>query len=305
MNASRTDPPVDSAPSPENGGLFPTPRKLLREASPGDLYHYTDQHGLLGILRTGTLWATAIRYLNDTQEYQTGLSRIAAELQARIGQDAALGELLASSIDLSSWISPTVGVISFSEVRDDLGQWRAYSGGSGGYGIGLNGFSLMRQINAGLGALVRVVYGDASHSEQHEQIIACLCDEMIAAAQTLGSSSEDRQAFARRCNMSVQVVCSILKDWAFHAEAEWRGIVLYPAGERVKLRVRAGKSTLVPYYEVSVRDDAQQVNRLPITEVLVGPNPHPELARQAVLTALSLNSEVRPVDISKVPFRDW
>ena len=34
----------------------------------GLLYHYTTQHGLLGILKQKCIWATHIRYLNDTSE---------------------------------------------------------------------------------------------------------------------------------------------------------------------------------------------------------------------------------------------
>jgi hypothetical protein len=38
------------------------------QAKPELLYHYTTQHGLLGILKQKCIWATHIRYLNDTSE---------------------------------------------------------------------------------------------------------------------------------------------------------------------------------------------------------------------------------------------
>jgi hypothetical protein len=34
----------------------------------GLLYHYTDLRGLLGILESGSIWATHIRFLNDLSE---------------------------------------------------------------------------------------------------------------------------------------------------------------------------------------------------------------------------------------------
>jgi len=38
------------------------------EAKRASLFHYTDAGGLLGILRSSNLWATELRFLNDTQE---------------------------------------------------------------------------------------------------------------------------------------------------------------------------------------------------------------------------------------------
>ncbi len=36
--------------------------------TPGLRYHYTDAAGLMGIIQTGRLWATELRYLNDPSE---------------------------------------------------------------------------------------------------------------------------------------------------------------------------------------------------------------------------------------------
>jgi hypothetical protein len=36
---------------------------------PKALYHYTSQAGLIGIVKSMKLWATSIRYLNDSREY--------------------------------------------------------------------------------------------------------------------------------------------------------------------------------------------------------------------------------------------
>jgi hypothetical protein len=55
------------------------------------IYHYTDPKGLIGILTHGQLWATDIRYLNDSSEL-----RHAEELQRKV-----LGELLTESPDRS------------------------------------------------------------------------------------------------------------------------------------------------------------------------------------------------------------
>lgn len=41
--------------------------------APADLWHYTDAFGLQGILQGQRLWATNIRFLNDSQEVWHGL----------------------------------------------------------------------------------------------------------------------------------------------------------------------------------------------------------------------------------------
>jgi hypothetical protein len=57
----------------------PESEAIIDQAKPKALlYHYTDQRGLLGILRSQSIWATHIRYLNDSSEYnhvQISLSR--------------------------------------------------------------------------------------------------------------------------------------------------------------------------------------------------------------------------------------
>jgi len=40
----------------------------------GLLYHYTSSEGLMGILRSNSIFATHIRYLNDTQELYDSLA---------------------------------------------------------------------------------------------------------------------------------------------------------------------------------------------------------------------------------------
>jgi hypothetical protein len=48
--------------------------RLSDEVLPARVYHYTSTDGLLGILDSGHLWATDLRYLNDTSELHFGRS---------------------------------------------------------------------------------------------------------------------------------------------------------------------------------------------------------------------------------------
>jgi hypothetical protein len=59
----------------------------LQQPPPEFLYHYTSQDGLLGIVKSGTLWSTNIFYMNDSTEFRQPLGmlreRVNKELQSR------------------------------------------------------------------------------------------------------------------------------------------------------------------------------------------------------------------------------
>jgi hypothetical protein len=48
-------------------------KQMTNHAQPEWLYHYTDQNGLSGILKSECLWATHHRFLNDISERQEAI----------------------------------------------------------------------------------------------------------------------------------------------------------------------------------------------------------------------------------------
>ena len=141
---------------------------------PEDLYHYTDGGGLLGILDNCTLWATHAAYLNDAEETVYGLENVVRELK-RLGREfsippelndneiwppvaqnavirwltlkviIALVQTLAK--DRVSFLQGYAGpfVTCLSEQRDQLSQWRGYSG-EGGYAIRFDAEALRASV---------------------------------------------------------------------------------------------------------------------------------------------------------------
>lgn len=138
---------------------------LIDEAElPPDLYHYTSSGGLLGILEKHQLWATHAAYLNDAQETIYGLSNVIRELDdmgkrfkipdelnddelwAPIKQGGSIVRWIATKLILAlvkklaedrvTLLQQNAGpfVSCLSGKRDQLSQWRGYSG-DGGYAI--------------------------------------------------------------------------------------------------------------------------------------------------------------------------
>src|SRR5882762_4393642 len=110
------------------------------------LWHYTTGTALLAIVSSGQLYATQVGCLNDSTEIRYA-TRLLREAFLNLQTDQALEEVergfLAEFIKDSTQetvVPPNASskwfVTCFTQQRDDLSQWRAYSGGENGYAIG-------------------------------------------------------------------------------------------------------------------------------------------------------------------------
>ena len=152
----------------------PESEAIIDQAKPKALlYHYTDQRGLLGILRSQSIWATHIRYLNDSSEYNHGLHIVEREVSQfkvdpspdltfegfpggadfigmvlRQAMTQAIEALDKMSIYVASFFDSPEGSPHRPEqdAGDMLGQWRAYSGGSAGFSVGFDKDALSQHI---------------------------------------------------------------------------------------------------------------------------------------------------------------
>jgi hypothetical protein len=94
-----------------------------------------------------------------------------------------------------------------------------------------------------------------------------------------------------------------LKAASFAEEQEWRLVRLPSSFDEGELQFREGRSMLIPYHQHYFPDNGRCA---PIEELVVGPTPHPELAReaaQALLMAHGLTSAM--VRSSSIPYRTW
>jgi Protein of unknown function (DUF2971) len=308
----------------------------------GRLYHYTDQNGLLGIIKTKAIWATHLRYLNDTSEGEIVSRVVWEELNSRVNSDSlmqSLGmppveptgkiecndeEIFSQGASIASWVtSQDVFVTSFSEQGNLLSQWRAYSGGFGGYSIGFSrgylgavGEHFLQdrkgRFYSDSNTLVGCRYYD-DDEETHlkndvENLVTSYINEAILAKQ---SSSEAGKsgfntpgAIALRLFLSLGTRSAITKDKAFREEAEWRfALHLNRDIAHSDLEFRAGRSMITPYFKVPLEWEGQPID---IEEIIVGPCPHRDDAKKSVQMMLKKEGisgvEVIP---SKIPYRNW
>lgn len=111
---------------------------------PDVLYHYTSQMGLKGILESGELWASDIRYLNDASEFTHALDLATEALQQRAKSDIPERErvfiirLLDRTEREKELKSSSEFAASLTADGDLLSQWLSYCSGGGGYAIGFD-----------------------------------------------------------------------------------------------------------------------------------------------------------------------
>jgi hypothetical protein len=104
------------------------------------LYHYTDQKGLLGIIKDKCLWATHSQFLNDLSEYRIVFDALQKKIKAERNSNWA--NLLSGFLRARQMKGVFVSSFSDEQQGDSLAMWRGYSATAGGYSIGFDRLAL-------------------------------------------------------------------------------------------------------------------------------------------------------------------
>jgi Protein of unknown function (DUF2971) len=278
-------------------------------AAPAALYHYTRGETLIQIIESGKLWSTQIGCLNDTVEVRYGLEGLRRRIRER-RETAPAGpeiETLLRRLDqvLSDPQLETAPafVTCFSILGDDLAQWRAYSGGEGGYAIrfdpqklaksGMSNEILLHRIEYDLGKQATLLDDILTRAERY--YVEC---EGRARAPNL---EEWAQEFLDLYLSYIETFLLCLKDPAFEAEREWRLVYTYRPDDPTCMCFRQRQSMMSRHLPLRLE------GKLPITGVMVGPCRYPLLSRIAVSDLLQANgydpAVIKEVAVTKIPYR--
>jgi hypothetical protein len=302
------------------------------QAEPELLYHYTDQKGLLGIVENKCLWATHSQFLNDLSEYQIVFDALRELIQKKIKTDR--NEKWANLFDLLIGIRKIQGVFvsSFSggKEADSLTMWRGYSGATGGYSIGFDRLALELIRSAlfapgengweDMGKCFYVDPEDPRLAESLENWIKAVLPDFVDPPTNFSESDwKDPMSIVRLTPIEIMrhvemeaSLAALVKHIGFKEENEWRIVIVDEDGLTSKrTRFRQGRSTMIPYVEVSWRDNGLPN---PIRRILVGPSPNKDEAKRAVEMLLEryripVKTEDCPGGVevvsSKIPYRNW
>lgn len=288
---------------------------------PDTLYHYTTISGFMGILDSGSLWATDARYMNDSSELKFGIQYMKEETLAR-AKDPWMHYLLESVFSDAMHEGRRLATASYCADGDLLSQWRAYSGHAG-YSIGLDSVECARLLRrSDVASPFFPVFYDMASVRKFSRTVAgrlvaaweATSWQQMYSAGDVGNphSTERHEVIAEHLEEIVRVsyrataigrwLSAYLKDPVFAEEREWRTVV--PAGGSTgrPWKFREGQTGLTPYVVLDLRNEN---GLIPLREIIVAPGPDQDLRVEATSMLLaqqgySTDVVVRP---SPIPYR--
>lgn len=274
---------------------------------PASVYHYTSTDGLLGIVSSGHLRATDLRYLNDTSELHYGLTAMLRAYEATAqASSQTFTDQLAELYDIDDWVpmgklglsafprlpeerfgpvanaivnslqeSLIIGVACFCGEGDLLSQWRGY--GIGGYALGFDAHALRGVVQHRYLRLTPVTYGRPGVRE-------ILRSVSTRATELLDDKSKQQPARVRTAiTLPLLGLAAQIKHPTFKSEEELRlGDVAFADSPQWKFR--GGKLGVIPYVEVDLRQPGTGL--IPLREIRLAPGPETALRETAVRALL-------------------
>ncbi|MFZ8199805.1 DUF2971 domain-containing protein [Alteromonas portus] len=261
------------------------------------MFHYTDANALLSIIQNQELWLTDVRYMNDSQEYIYGLSRLLKKIQANdgyFGLECLIREVTHSipnfeytkikGLDdvVNKKNKNSAFSMSFCEDGNLLSQWRGYTANTVGYAIEFDVDELIQELdNSSLNSyqLLKCIYDESEHEKAIDKIIESL---------------ELNVMF----NIADKILYPItrLKHYDFKEEQETRLAII--TNRDINYRVVNG--IFRPFIKLKLNN----IETL-IKSITIGPHEHSILAKESLEEMLNSHfSEGSPkVNISQTPYR--
>lgn len=283
---------------------------MLYEEKPSkELFHYTSIDSLLGIVKDKELWATELKYLNDSQEFRyfAELMRERTLVYDAFGDEA---EIEAAN-QLRSWISDwfvdgsLVFTTSFTENGNVLSQWRGYCEHGKGVSLGFDPAAIVACADQASFKLGRCIYDWKRHQSLATEVI----NRLIKAAVKNGRDATKHisqcyyNTFEAAATDIIQIAV-LTKHPAFKEEEEWR-CVSQPVKNYVEapIEYRPGRVSLIPF----IRFPLPVINNaLAIKTAVVGPSPSPELAFNGIarfLAKYAATGQQRRIVDCQIPYR--
>jgi hypothetical protein len=274
-----------------------------------EIWHYTDAEGLIGILRSGQIWCTQVSCLNDSleQRYFGDLLHTAIKALRAKNTDSNLAVMLRiadEAFDRRDFAVTGHFVACFSEVEDDLGQWRGYGGGQCGYAIGFRFDGILEALKVRPSAiLLPMHYEDMGHQHLVGDVLR-MAEQYFLQGVERGLPDIERWAreFLDAFAAQLDVFSSIIKHPKFISEKEHRIVTLLQSGEHMQMEFRQKRTLLARHLPINLTVNAGKL--LPLTRVYVAPGPAQRVSQVSVGDLLlKYGYGGLPVELSKVPYR--
>ncbi|KJS02906.1 MAG: hypothetical protein VR65_03440 [Desulfobulbaceae bacterium BRH_c16a] len=276
------------------------------------LYHYTSFTGLLGIVDCRALWASDIRYMNDSAELKHTADLIRTEITHRIGMGHPKPDLLNQFLD---WVTHRITnghmlfASSFRSNGNLLSQWRGYSRLGKGVSLGFSPDYILRCAELQSFQIGRCIYCCDHQALLIRQVIDAI-EALADKHDRTGDSREKNivddsyQSIFQMIESDLLRIAAILKHPSFREEEEWR-IISPVITDYVEASVlfREGTSMLVPYIQFELM--AQNDSPICLDHLFLGPTPNITISMNSLTMFLSKNG-IQPekgISYCQIPFR--
>jgi hypothetical protein len=249
-------------------------RQILSTNAPPHLFHYTSPAGLIGILSNRSLWATDVQHMNDLKELRQAIETAQIYINNKINalyrgqvnssfREANKSDRHAAILQLMSGHVGSHGagifVVSLTEQRDLLSQWRAYCPPGGGYAFGLPTSKLLGLAERQDFYLTPCVYDEQKQYKIMAEMVEFHFSKIVGFMEADKSLSyDDIRMSSALASFSEDVARygAILKHRSFVEEREWRLISapIFLGDPRLKFRI--GRRSVVPYCEFALFDSS-------------------------------------------------
>lgn len=294
------------------------------------VYHYTSLSTLMKIVETRQLWATSIKYLNDTRERE-GFLDAAYTLLPTLAQDPTLDSTafepyLRGDRDKVQQSTELPSVVSFSRLPDSLPQWRSYCNAGDGVSIGFDVESLKKARINGNKILLsngvphelnfpvyfrEVTYIQKGDFARVEDAVRSIYRKAVNDEGRFGSAEDGVPdiPLEQWFRVFLEDEAATYKDDDFEAEQESRLLASNVLFRPSLLHFRTSGTALVPYLKLDIPNPDGSEDLLKpwqaIKRVCVGPNANLDLTAEAVWNLFrSLSMDVA-VEKTEVSFRSW
>lgn len=240
---------------------------------PDVVYHYTSMDTFLKIVKSGVIWATNIRYLNDVMERRHCLNQIRDFIAINESSvKAKLLGLLDENKDNQKEFYHLPFVASFSKERDSLPQWRSYCSRGNGVSIGFRTESLVNGfvekpdlfINDSQGMKLKlypyfpptVSFGPVRYLKTDDPgDLGGLIAQAVQEAEEMKVDEEGWPQGWDDTDFLYQAIdkhSSRTKHFSFESEREYRLLATTTGGNDKSIKYRSSSSTLIPYITINL-----------------------------------------------------
>lgn len=279
--------------------------RLFSDEPEETLYHYTTFKGFLGIVDSGVLWASDLRYMNDSAELLHAADLMREEVKILIANGHEHPSLLTQLLE---WMEYRVSdghmvfAASFRSNGNLLSQWRGYSSVGKGVSLGFHPQYVTQCARQQGFQVGRCIYD----SEAQRQIIRTILAGIVQLAEENPQvTANDYRALFEKVEGDLLRIASILKHPSFQEEEEWRivspAIADYTSNQ---VHFREGTSMLVPFSEFHLFP--LNGRSVPLEHMFLGPTPNAKISMHSLQMFLRKHAiePTQGADYCEIPFRE-